>query len=326
MDIVCALRTFLRVVETGSFSAAAVDLKLTQPAVSRQVSALETHLDTRLLHRSTTALALTSEGERMSPMALRIIEAVEALGETAGPAGTVSGKVRLSLPAPLGLYMSDRLASLLDRHPELSVELLFREEPSDLVGEGIDLEVRLGPVADSGLICRRIGWTTAFLVAAPAYLEKRSMPRTLDDLGRHDCICYRRGGDGRSWLFSNGADEVSTRITPRLVVNNAVAVHRAALAGSGIAILSHILAVPDIEAGRLVNLVPDFPPARLPISLVYPSRRNMPLRVRTVIDYLVAAMREDPLMSSSSEPGPNGDRIVETAEAGTTGLPATSRA
>ena len=300
MDIVGALRSFLRVAESGSFSAAAIDLELTQPAVSRQISALEAHLGMRLLHRSTTALALTSEGERTIPMALRGVEAVEALGEAAGPAGTVSGKMRLSLPAPRGLFMSDRLGALLDRHPGLHIDLMFREEPSDLVGEGIDVEVRLGSVDDPGLICRRIGWTTAFLVAAPAYLERRDPPRTLADLSRHDCICYRRGGAGQSWLFSNGAEVVAVRIAPRLVVVSAVAVHRAALAGAGIAILTHILAVPDIERGRLVSQMPEFPPARLPINLVYPSRRNLPLRVRTVIDYLVAAVREDSLMVSPS--------------------------
>lgn len=310
MDIVCALKTFLRVAETGSFSAAAIDLQLTQPAVSRQISALEAHLGVRLLHRSTTALALTSEGERTIPMAQKVVEAVEALGESADPAGAVSGKVRLSLPAPLGLFMSERIGALLDCHPGLHVELLFREEPSDLVGEGIDIEVRLGPVSDPGLIGRRIGWTTAFLVAAPAYLEKREKPRTLDDLNQHDCICYRRGGDGHAWLFSSGADEIAVRIAPRLVVNNAVAVHRAALAGAGITILSHILALPDLEGGRLINLMPSFPPARLPINLVYPSRRNMPLRVRTVIDHLVTAMRDDPLMASSSASEPNGASLA----------------
>jgi DNA-binding transcriptional LysR family regulator len=298
MDIVCALRTFVRVVEAGSFSAAAIDLNLTQPAVSRQVSALEAHLNMRLLHRSTTALALTAEGERMIPMAHRVIDAVEALGESVNPAETASGKVRLSLPAPLGLYMSDRLAALLDNHPDLSVEMLFREEPSDLVEDGIDIEVRLGPIIDSNLVCRRIGWTTAFLVAAPAYLEKRNPPKTLEDLSGHDCICYRRGGDGRSWSFSNGAEDVVVRIASRLIVNSAVAVHRAVLAGAGIAVLSHVLAVPDIDAGRLVNLMPAFPPTRLPINLIYVSRRNLPFRVRTVIEYLAAAMREDPFMAS----------------------------
>lgn len=301
MDIVSALRTFLRVAETGSFSAAAIDLGLTQPAVSRQVSALEAHFNARLLHRSTNALALTAEGEQMIPMALKVIEAVEAIGESAGATGlAVSGKVRLSLPAPLGLYVSDRLPGLLQLHPALSVELVFREEVSDLVGEAIDIEVRLGDIDDRGLICRRIGWTTAFLVAAPAYLERRGAPSTPEQVPGHDCICYNRAGERRSWFFSNGAEEVSVRVAPRLIANNAVAVHRAVLAGGGLAILSHILAGPDLDAGRLVEVMADFPPVRLPINVVYASRRNLPLRVRTVLDFLAEAVREDAFMSPSS--------------------------
>lgn len=297
MDIVGALRTFLRVAQTGSFTAAAVDLDLTQPAVSRQVSALEARLGVRLLHRTTVALALTAEGERLIPMALRVIEAVEALGESACPGeAAVTGKVRLSLPAPLGLALAERLPDLLARHPGLSVDLLLREAPSDLVGEGIDLEVRLGPVEDSSLTGRRIGWTTAFLVAAPCYLERRSAPVRLEEVPRHDCICYVRAGDGRHWSFSDGADETRLRIAPRLVADSAVAVHRAALAGGGLAILSHILAGPDIAAGRLISLMPDFPPARLPITLVYPSRRNLPQRVKAVMEFLVEAVKADAMM------------------------------
>ncbi|MGO7205362.1 LysR family transcriptional regulator, partial [Rhizobium ruizarguesonis] len=132
MDIVSALRTFRRVVETGSFSAAAHDLDVTQPAVSRQVAALEGHFNTRLLHRTTSGLSLTAEGERMLPMALRILEAVEELGDAAGSDGAMaSGKVRLSVPAPLGLCLSERLGDLLAAHPKLSVELIFREQGSD---------------------------------------------------------------------------------------------------------------------------------------------------------------------------------------------------
>ncbi|MBL0370905.1 LysR family transcriptional regulator [Rhizobium sp. KVB221] len=299
MDIVSALRTFLRVAETRSFSAAAADLGLTQPAVSRQVSSLEAHLNLRLLHRTTSAIALTAEGERTIPMALKVIEAVEALGEGNSSEGpTVSGKVRLSLPAPLGLYMSERINALLSGHPGLSVELIFREEASDMVEEGIDLEVRLGQVNDNSLICRRIGWTTAYLVAAPSYLETRRAPETLSEIGSHDCICYSRAGDKKTWSFSNGADEERLQISPRLIANNSVAVHRAALAGSGVAVLSHILVGPDIQCGRLVQLMPDFPPTRLPINVVYLSRRNMPLRVRTVLDFLAEAVRDDPLMAS----------------------------
>lgn len=309
MDLVSALKTFLRVAETGSFSAAAADLGLTQPAVSRQVSALEAHFHSRLLHRTTNALALTAEGERMIPMALKVMEAVDALGDTTCPEGTtVSGKVKLSLPAPLGLYISDRLSVLLNAHPKLVVELIWREEPSDLVGDGIDLEVRLGDVGNSSLICRRIGWTTAFLVGAPEYLRRRGVPATPEEIQGHDCICYNRGGTGRSWHFSNGSDEVAVQVIPRLIANNPVAVHHAALAGSGLAILSHILAGSDIEAGRLVNVMRDFPPVRLPINVVYASRRNLPLRSRTVLDFLVEAMREDALMTTTEVSACQGNR------------------
>lgn len=306
MDIVSALKTFLRVAETGSFSAAAIDLGLTQPAVSRQVAALEDHFNSRLLHRTTNAIALTAEGEQMIPMALRVIEAIDDLGDATCPETAIAaGKVRLSLPAPLGLYMSDRLSALLKAYPKLSVELICREEPSDLVGDGIDLEIRLGDIASGGLICRRICWTTAFLVAAPEYLQRNGTPGIPQEIEGHDCICYNRGGNGRSWLFSNGSDEVAVRVVPRLSANNPVAVRHATLAGGGLAILSHILVSADIEAGRLLNVMPDFPPARLPINVVYASRRNLPLRVRTVLDFLIDAVQEDALMTTT-ECGPCG--------------------
>jgi DNA-binding transcriptional LysR family regulator len=297
MDVICALKTFVRVVETGSFSAAALDLGLTQPAVSRQVSALEAHFSMRLLHRSTNALSLTVEGEQMLPMALRAIEAVEALGETGPPEGILpSGKVKVCLPAPLGLYLSKQLPAFLDAYPALTIEMTFREEASDLIGEGIDLEVRLGEITDNRLICRRIGWTTAYLVATPEYLSAHAAPVTPDEILGHNIICYSRGGEGRLWTFLNGADLVQVKVAPRMIFNNATAAHRATLSGGGLAVLSHILSSPDIAAGRLVNLMPDFPPARLPINVVYASRRHLPLRVRTVLDFIIEAVRSDALM------------------------------
>jgi len=305
MDIVSALRTFLRVVETGSFSAAAHDLDVTQPAVSRQVAALEGHFNTRLLHRTTSGLSLTAEGERMMPMALRILEAVEELGDAAGSGGTVaSGKVRISVPAPLGLFLSERLGDLLAAHPKLSVELMFREQSSGMIEERLDLEVRLGSVADSSLVCRRIGWTTAFLVASPAYLARKAPPRQPRDIKDHECLCYNRAGEANAWSFSNGAEDISVRISPRLTACSAVAIHRAALAGAGLAVLSHIIAVPDIIAGRLIPVMEGFQPSRLPITVVYPSRRNMALRVKTVLDFLADTIGQDPSMCASGADRP----------------------
>jgi DNA-binding transcriptional LysR family regulator len=298
MDVVAALRTFLRVAETGSFSSAALDLGLTQPAVSRQISSLEAHYSTRLLHRSTNGLSLTVEGEQMIPMARKVIDAMEALGDTtAAESVTTSGRVRISLPTPLGMHVSERLPALLKRHPRLTVETLFCEEPSDLVGEGIDIEVRLGEVSDSSLICRRLGWTTAFLVASPGYVDDRGIPAGPDEIAEHDCICYSRGGETRTWVLVNGADHVRLVITPRMVFNNATAVHRATIAGGGLSILSHILVAEDIASGRLINVLPCLPPTRLPITAVYASRRNLPLRVRTVLDFLTDAVKEDDMMS-----------------------------
>ena len=299
MDVVSALRTFLRVAETGSFSAAALDRGLTQPAVSRQVSSLEEYYRVRLFHRSTNALALTVEGEQMISMAQTVIDAVDALGEAASADGMASGKVRISLPAALGLYISDRLPAFLASCPGLSFDIVFCEQSSDLVGEGIDLEVRLGEVSDSSLICRRIGWTTAFLVAAPGYIQRRGMPSRLLEIPDHDCICYNRGGEGRSWSFLSGADFETVKVTPRMIFNNTGAVHRAALAGGGLAVLSHILAGDDIAAGSLVNVMPAFPPVRLPITIVYASRRNLPARVRAVLDFLVDAVGGDILMGTA---------------------------
>ncbi|MES5047179.1 LysR family transcriptional regulator [Rhizobium nepotum] len=301
MDVVAALRTFLRVAETGSFSSAVLDLGLTQPAVSRQISSLEAHYNTRLLHRSTNGLSLTVEGEQMIPMARKVIDAMEALGDaTVAESVTASGRVRISLPAPLGLHVSERLPVLLKLHPRLTVETVFREDPSDLVGEGIDIEVRLGDVSDSSLICRRLGWTTAFLVASPGYVAERGQPRGPGEIAQHDCICYSRGGETRAWIFADGADQVRSAIAPRMVFNNATAVYRATIAGGGLAILSHILVAEDIASGRLINILPCLPPARLPITAVYASRRNLPMRVRTVLDFLADTVREDALMTGAA--------------------------
>ncbi|WP_413727094.1 LysR family transcriptional regulator [Sodalis sp. RH19] len=298
MDIVSALRSFLRVAETGSFSAAAADLGVTQPAVSRQVSALESHLTIRLLHRTTSGLALTAEGERAIPFALRVLAAVDELGDAAGlGCAAASGKVRLSVPGPLGMYLGGLLAPFLAAYPGLSVELVLRENPSDLLEEGIDLEVRLGPVLANGLICRHIGWTTAFLVAAPSYLSRSAAPSAPAELQHHECLYYNRGGEGMTWYFSDGSAETAVRVAPRLISNNALAVYRAALSGAGLAILSHLVAGPDIATGRLIAVMPGFPPSRLPMHVVYLSRRNIPLRVKAVLDFLMTAVGADPAMS-----------------------------
>ena len=300
MDVIAALRTFLRVADTGSFSAVAAELGVTQPAISRQLSGLEEQLGARLVHRSTHAVTLTEEGRDLIPSAQQLIDSAEALQQSVGRGRSKPvGRVRLSLPVPLGLYLSSRICQLLDRCEHLSIDLVLRDGVSDLVEEGIDLEVRLGPVADSALISRRIGSTTAFLVAAPRYLQGRTPPAHPRDLQEHECIVYHRWGQDDVWWFSSAAEGyVSVSVRGRLRANNATAVHRAALNGRGIALVSHILALEDIQKGRLQVLMPEFPPRSFPLSVVYPSRRNLPLRTRAVIEFLTEVVGADPAMSN----------------------------
>ena len=298
MDFIAALQTFLRVAETGSFSAAAAERGVTQPAISRQITALEQQLGTRLVERSTRAVTLTEEGRVLIPAAQQLVDSTEILRESVGR-GRASpvGRVRLSVPVALGLSLSAQIGALLGRCKELSIDLVLQDRTSDLIGEGLDLEVRVGPVADSALIARRLGSTTAFLVAAPQYLRHRSPPMHPRELPEHECIVYHRWGDDNTWWFTSPEGEMSVSVHGRFRANNAEAVRRAALEGLGIALLSHLTAQQDIEEGRLQAIMPDFPPLRFPLWVVYPSRRNLPARTRFVIDFLADVIRADAAMA-----------------------------
>jgi DNA-binding transcriptional LysR family regulator len=308
MDLIAVLRTFLRVAETGSFSAVAAERGVTQPAISRQVSALEQQFGVRLVHRSTHAVTLTEEGRDLIRSAQQLLDAAEGLQHSVAQRRSKPvGRVRVSVPVVLGFYLSSHIGRLLDRYEDLSVDLLLRDGAADLVKEGLDLEIRLGAVVDSALISRQIGSTTAFLVAAPEYLQGRSLPTNPRDLQDHDCIVYHRWGQDDVWWFSSPNGNVSVSVRGRFRANNAAAVYRAVLEGRGVAQVSHLLALEDIQKGRLQSLMPEFPPMRFPLSVVYPSRRNLPLRTRVVIEFLAEMIRADPAMgdagaSQSQEP------------------------
>jgi DNA-binding transcriptional LysR family regulator len=297
MDLIAALRTFLRVAEVGSFSAVAEERGVTQPAVSRQVTALEEHFATRLVQRSTHAVTLTEEGRGLMPAAQQLVDSADALQEQTGRRRSKPvGRVRLSVPVPLGLYFSGKLDTLLKRHEELSLDLILHDKLRDLIEEGIDLQVCVGEVTDSALISRRIGATTAFLVAAPGYLKGRAAPEKPADLQNHDCIVYHRWGREDVWWFVSPEGPLPVSVRGRFRSNNSEAVRHAALNGHGIALLSHLQVAEDIKSDRLRVLMPSFLPARFPLTVVYPSRRNLPPRVRAVIDYLSETVQADPAM------------------------------
>jgi DNA-binding transcriptional LysR family regulator len=310
LDLIAALKSFLRVAETGSFSAVAQERGVTQPTVSRQVGALEEHLGARLVQRSTQAVTLTDEGRAFLIPAQRLVDEADALqGVIGARRGKAVGRVRVAMPVPLGMHLSSHLGALLDRHEELSVDLVLRDGTSNLIEEGLDLEIRLGPLDDSTMIARLIGQTTAYLVAAPTYLETHPALHHPRDLTRHDCIVYQRWGRDDVWWFADPdaaverADtEIAVTVGGRIRANNAAAVHRAALAGQGIALLSHLLVEEDVETGRLAQILPRFPPRRFPLYALYPSKRSLPPRTRALLDYIMRLLESDPDMAIGPRP------------------------
>ncbi len=291
MDMLLALGAFVRVSETGSFSAVAHERGSTQSAVSRQVTALEEQLGVRLFQRTTRHLALTEDGEAVLAHAREVLDAVEATRDAAGRRrGSPSGHVRLALPVFAADVLSARIPELLARHPELTVELVTGDHRHDMIEERLDLWVRLGDAPDASLVTRRIGMMRPLLVASPAYLAERGEPGALDDLRAHDCIVQHRYGADHLWRFRGPEGEVTVPVSGRFSADNSVAVRRAALAGAGIARLTDLLAAADLASGRLRVVLADATPIGQPITVVYPSRRNLAPRVRVMIDFLVAGL------------------------------------
>jgi DNA-binding transcriptional LysR family regulator len=299
MELISSLKTFLRVSETGSFSAVAAELGVAPSIVSRQLSALEEHLGTCLIHRSTRAISVTEEGRGLIPFARQTLDAVETLQHSVHRHRNVpSGRVRLGIPMALGLQLSPHLAGLLDRYEEISIDLILHDNAKNLIEAGLDLDVRIGPIADSSLITRRLGSATAYLVAAPGYLRDRALPKHPRDLLGHDCIACHDWQVNNVWRFSSPEGELAVTVSGRVRANNTEAVRRAAVEGLGIALLTQMEIDGDIREGRLWQLLPDFPPLHLPLSVVYPSRRNLPLRTRVVLEFLFELFKTDTAMSA----------------------------
>ena len=303
MDLLAALRIFTRIAETGSFSSVAREMGATQPAVSRQIAALEAHLGARLFQRSTRSLTLTEDGRELLGHARGVIEAVEATEAAIGRRRvSPSGLVRLGCPGVFGrMYVAPRLHLLLARYPDLSVDLSMADQVVDMVQEGLDLSIRVGEVQDASLVARRIGSTTAIAVASEAYLARMGEPMHPTDLERHECIIFSRFPSPETWNFEGADGKFAVPISGRMRTNGIEAVIEAALAGVGVALVPMWMMQGDMMGTRLRQILQAWRPPRRPISVVYPSRRFLAPRTRAVIDFLVDEFRLDPLISAYGE-------------------------
>jgi DNA-binding transcriptional LysR family regulator len=293
MDLIAALRAFVRVTETGSFSAVARETHVSQSAVTRLVAQLEQHFDARLFHRTTRRLSLTDDGQVLLSHARNLLEGADEMEAVLGrQSGTPRGLVRLGTSVAGGLFLATRLPVLLARHPGLSVELVMRDQNSDMVEERLDLAFRSGEIADASLVARRVGNLGRAVVAAPIYLERHGAPSMPEDLAGHICLIHDAVPDPEVWRFTGPDGPVSVRVSGAFIANDSEAVRRAARAGHGIALLPEIQLIDDLRAGRLFRLMEDYESQRVPVHIVYPSRRNLAPRTRVVMDFLVQQTRE----------------------------------
>jgi DNA-binding transcriptional LysR family regulator len=293
MDLLYALGTFVRVVETGSFSAVARETGGSPTSLTRLIGHLEDHFGVRLLHRTTRRLNLTDDGENLLVRARSLLEAREEMEAMLGRRKTApTGRVRLGLPPGMAILVTSRLSGLLRDYPGLSVELVIGERFGDLTEERLDLVVQTGRSNNPSAIARTIARFGRLLVASPSYLEEHGVPQTPEDLVKHNCIIHENRPDSDRWNFTGPTGPVQIRVTGALHASSSTMVHRAALAGYGIAWLLEPHVLDDIRSNRLRRLLPDWVSEQEHTCVSYPSRRNLPPRTRVLIDFFVSLGRE----------------------------------
>jgi DNA-binding transcriptional LysR family regulator len=260
---------------------------------------LEAHLGVRLLNRSSRAVTLTDDGRAFYTQATRVLEAIaEAEGCVGRRHVQPTGLLRLGTPVAFGrLHVAPRIPTFLGQYPDLEIELSMTDAFVDLVGEGLDLVVRVGALEDPSLIARRIGLTRRVTVASADYLARRGVPLSPEDLRNHDCVVYTRLATGNRWHFA-GYDGPIT-VHGRFRADNSEAVREAVIAGAGIAVIPVWMFTDEITTGRVRIILHEFEPSALPIHAVYPSRRQVSAKVRAMIDFLAHAFAASPLLSGN---------------------------
>lgn len=296
MDRLAALQTFVRVVELGSLSAAARDLGLSQPAVSQQMAALEKHLGTRLMHRTTRQVNATAAGEDYYKQAKNILALVDAseAGLKANAGGRLKGSLRVQAPTGLGRHVVAGVAIDFQlQHPGVRVEVLLDDRVADLVGEGVDVAIRLGPLAPSMLVAKRLGTLDRMLVASPAYAKKHGLPETPESLATHPHVRFSWLANGDDITLEGKNGPVTVRVPTCFAANNTFVLIQAIEAGVGIGGVQRPLVREALARGSLVPVLPSFRYSPLEVHAVYPSSAYIPEIVRAFVAWLSDKMRTE---------------------------------
>ncbi|MHB8348704.1 MAG: LysR family transcriptional regulator [Acidiferrobacterales bacterium] len=287
-----SLQAFVKVVQTGSFTRAADALNTQKAYLSRVVTQLEKELGVRLLERTTRALSLTEIGREFFERAVGILASVEDAQRTVQKAqGEPRGVLKLTCGVEFGMIaVSGWIGAYLERYPQARVDADFTGRIVDIVHEGFDVAIRVGPLADSTLTARKLGELRYGLFAAPVYLERRGAPDQPGNLETHDTLAFAGGSHRARWALSSGNQQERVALQPRMRVNNVFAVRDGAVAGLGIAKLPLIVAAPAVQAGQLRPLLTDWSLPAVPVHAVFASARYLTPKVRGFIDLAVDAM------------------------------------
>jgi DNA-binding transcriptional LysR family regulator len=289
VDRLAALEIFVRVVDTGSFSAVARHQRIGQPAVSKAVVQLEEWLGVSLLMRSTRSVVPTEAGRIFYERAKRTVaEADEAVVAARGSASALSGRLRVSTSVCFGrLHVIPHLSAFLAEHPDLEIELVLDDRHVDLVNEGIDVALRMGAMPDSNMTARRIAEGRRIVVATPAYLERHGTPTSPGELISHQAVIYTRGVESwKSWTFRKATAEVSVVLQGRLKVTAAEGVREAVNCDMALGVSSEWNFSPELKSGKVVAILDDWalPPTNL--SAVYPAGRLASTKARAFVSFV----------------------------------------
>jgi len=297
MDNQSEMAVFVRVVDEGSFSAAAQGLALTPSAVSKQISRLEDRLGVRLLNRTTRRLSLTEEGNAYYQGCVRVLADIEETERSvtqlkAAPRGTL--RVNSSI-AFAQRQIVPLIPEFLSRFPEIRVQMTLSDTVVDLVEEGVDVAVRIAELADSSMIARKLAPHRRVICAAPEYLDTHGTPATPDDLVRHNCLALSLRSSLNEWEFEGPEGLRRVRVAGNFEANNVEALRKAAIAGLGLLRITSFAVASDIRCGRLVPVLTDFmPPERSSVFAVYPHNRHLSPKVRAFVDFLVEKIDPKP--------------------------------
>ncbi|BAN26352.1 transcriptional regulator LysR family [Caballeronia insecticola] len=292
------MRLFIRVADTGNFSKAARAAGISQPTASKTIAGLEARLGAQLLRRSSRGLSLTDAGQSFYEGAVEIVENVDEVESRVGNGeASPSGVVRVALSPAFGrMRILPHMAQFSARYPDVCIEFTVAQRYINLIEEGIDVAIRIGPLNDSTQIARRIGSTEYLTVTSPAYADRAGIPQTVDDLADHDCIALMSRDVPRAWPFLGPAGPIEHIPQGPVRSNDAEYVRAAVIAGLGIGHNASWLYARDVDEGRLVALLEPYRPAAFPIHAVWPGSRRLPGRTRVFIEFLAELFAADPLL------------------------------